>query len=816
MAYTTLGSAVLNTTLPFSDATVLRCQDTDCVIQWINTTTLSRYYLSDDWSGFTSANQTFSASAPMSSSRKGRVFPDTTTTSIEWVIMPYLTDDLGLINLEVQVFEMTGSNPTSNDFSINYANVLPIDEAYAKMFPMTAGICLVSSLADGSFRLRSFSYAGSGFSNIDVITDTALTTITYPTIFPPGTVFTADLTTIYTSYLDSGLRADYIDFAAISWSQTAKVVADVQAGYAYYGCACSLDSAGTTALVGSYGDNSNTGAAYVLTLDDGTWSQTAKLVADDGATGDFFGFSCSIDSAGTTALVGAYKADISGATTQGAAYVFTLSGGTWSQTAKLVADDGAAGALFGSSCSLDSAGTTALVGAYEATVSGATKQGAAYVFTLSGGTWSQTAKLVADDGEFYSWFGSSCSLNSAGTTALVGAFAATIGSNASAGKAYVFTLDGTWSQTAILIADDEEAYASFGTSCSLNAAGTTALIGAPQDNSTLDTGAAYVFTLDGTWSQTAKLGPDSVVFPYEDHFGSSCSLDSAGTTALIGAANETLGGLGGKKYAGSAYVFKLDGTWSKIEKITASDSMAFDNFGYSCSLDSTGTTALVGAYRESNGAVTTYSGAVYVFDFTGFTTLISTTSGLPTDVTQVYAASVVQGPLGSVLGILHANATVPSVSITNDDPGDFTVSSYTLSDLSLPLVKSNCGFYAYSRGYSFFEIPQSSYIAKVDLTTLSLTINSTACGGDQKVAVQLGSDVVNLAITVTSNGLSGMTLGSAAFGPDNTMPNLAANMAFLNRIRNTPISPYFWTASIGSGGTQTFSKYLLTTAPPQS
>ncbi|MEP6174973.1 MAG: FG-GAP repeat protein, partial [Parasphingorhabdus sp.] len=53
-----------------------------------------------------------------------------------------------------------------------------------------------------------------------------------------------------------------------------------------------------------------------------------KILADDGAPEDFFGFNVAIS--GNTAIVGSYKADdeVKGVNT-GSAYIFALSDGIW-------------------------------------------------------------------------------------------------------------------------------------------------------------------------------------------------------------------------------------------------------------------------------------------------------------------------------------------------------------------------------------------------------------------------------------------------------------------------------------------------------
>ena len=149
-------------------------------------------------------------------------------------------------------------------------------------------------------------------------------------------------------------------------------------------------------------------------------TQTAKLLASDGAYGDFLGFSVSIS--GDEIVVGAaYDDDIG--IDFGSAYVFQKPVGGWvnmTQTAKLTASDGAASDLFGFSVSIS--GDVAVVGAItdDAPLS---DSGSAYVFERPLGGWvsmTQTAKLTASDGAAGDQFGVSVSIS--GDVAVVGAF----------------------------------------------------------------------------------------------------------------------------------------------------------------------------------------------------------------------------------------------------------------------------------------------------------------------------------------------------------------------------------------------------------
>ena len=100
------------------------------------------------------------------------------------------------------------------------------------------------------------------------------------------------------------------------------------------------------------------------------------MTASDGAASARFGLSVAVD--GTTALVGSYFANVGAHVQQGAAYVFAHADGTWTETDKLVASDGAASDHFGNAVGLS--GNTAIVGALNAAVGGHAGHGAAYLY----------------------------------------------------------------------------------------------------------------------------------------------------------------------------------------------------------------------------------------------------------------------------------------------------------------------------------------------------------------------------------------------------------------------------------------------------
>ncbi|MGA2208203.1 MAG: FG-GAP repeat protein [Acidimicrobiales bacterium] len=220
---------------------------------------------------------------------------------------------------------------------------------------------------------------------------------------------------------DASTGAAYVfDFAHGKWSQQADLVAGDAAPSADFGYSVAVSS--KTLLVGAYGSNSGTGAAYVFARSGSVWSQQAELTASDGTPGGDFGNSVAL--AGSTAVVGA---DLE-SSSAGTAYVFVQNGDVWSQQAELVAGDAAPGDEFGASVAL--AGSSIVVGA-DGTSSSA---GTAYVFNRTGTAWPQEAELSASDGAAFDGFGTAVA--ESGTTRLIGA----PGHNSGTGAAYVFTV----------------------------------------------------------------------------------------------------------------------------------------------------------------------------------------------------------------------------------------------------------------------------------------------------------------------------------------------------------------------------------------
>jgi hypothetical protein len=230
-----------------------------------------------------------------------------------------------------------------------------------------------------------------------------------------------------------------------------------------------------------------------------------KLLASDGAAGDYFGFAVAIS--GDYAIAGAYYDDDKGSGS-GSAYIFYRNQGgpnNWGQQAKLLASDGAPVDHFGHTVSIS--GNYAIVGSIFDDDNG-NNSGSAYIFYRNEGgpnNWGEQAKLTASDGASVDRFGESVSIS--GDNAIVGAPY----KDSYTGSAYMFKRNGkNWIQVEKLIASDAEAADFFSCSVFMNAH--YAIVGANGNNDYgYNSGSAYVFENVCNTEPVADAGDDQEV-----------------------------------------------------------------------------------------------------------------------------------------------------------------------------------------------------------------------------------------------------------------------------------------------------------------
>ena len=303
------------------------------------------------------------------------------------------------------------------------------------------------------------------------------------------------------------------------------------------------------AVVGASFDELGMGSAFVFSC--GNWANGQKIVASDRRIGDTFGFSVAVN--GGRLIVGAIGNDGGNVSNAGAAYAFERgTNGVWSETQKLIANNPEAGAALGQSVDLGS--SRAVVGAMFANVSGVSNAGAAYVFDLEGSTWSQSARLVADDPTPNNQFAWAVALS--GNSVVVGAPGEDEGgSNSGAVYAYRSSASG-WSQESKIKAFDSEAGDGYGSSVDMRAGWLA--VGAPtEDEGGPNAGAIYVRERDacGFWRARDKIVANDAEF--SDTLGRSVGAAvRAGSGLEFQIFLTVLGGADGDRPAGSAYWFE--------------------------------------------------------------------------------------------------------------------------------------------------------------------------------------------------------------------------------------------------------------------
>jgi FG-GAP repeat len=233
--------------------------------------------------------------------------------------------------------------------------------------------------------------------------------------------------------------------------------------------------------VGAWNDNdngSNSGSAYLF--DASTGAQLFKLLPNDGAADDGFGWSIAINNG--VVAIGAIGDDNNGSNS-GSAYLFNVSTGT--QLFKLLPNDGATGDAFGYSIAIDN-GVVA-VGATDDDDNG-NNSGSVYLFDTS--TGMQIFKLLPHDGAASDLFGVSIAID----TGVVAVGAVLDDDNGLAsGSAYLFDAS-TGAQLSKLLPSDGSTNDEFGRSIAINHSGVA--VGSVLDDDNSDgSGSAYLFSI---------------------------------------------------------------------------------------------------------------------------------------------------------------------------------------------------------------------------------------------------------------------------------------------------------------------------------
>lgn len=322
----------------------------------------------------------------------------------------------------------------------------------------------------------------------------------------------------------------------------------------------SLALAGDTLVVGSPRDDangSNSGAVYVFQRVADDWVLQQRLVANDNAAGDQFGFSVALN--GDQLIVGAPYV---GSADQGAAYVFERSLGQFAQVQKFNVTPMPQPRYFG--WSVAAGPNVVWVGSPAHRIVG-NFQGSATQFERDQfGVWLEGPTFGPFGGSGGETFGIAMAY-SAGQL-IVGEKGEQVGNQDFAGAAIAYRYDGSLTELGVISIPTVQSFDQFGAAVAIN--GPFAVIGAP---ATQRAGYAQVYR----WNGSDWLADGLPLSDGSTRFGHAVAI--AGDRLAIS-------GLSG---TGLVQIYqRVDGQWLALETISPSDLVAGDDFGAALALGS--------------------------------------------------------------------------------------------------------------------------------------------------------------------------------------------------------------------------------------
>ncbi|CAF0860022.1 unnamed protein product [Rotaria sordida] len=447
--------------------------------------------------------------------------------------------------------------------------------------------------------------------------------------------------------------------------QGSKLVGTGNSGASQQGYSVALSADGNTAIIGGYGDNSSTGAAWIYVRSGSNWVQQGnKLVGSSASAGTTYqGSSVALSADGNTAIVGGINW---GGTYQGTAWIYVRNGTTWSLEAGNLAKTGETNGVscYGAAVALSADGNTAVIGGYADNIN----QGGVWVYKRSGGVWSQQGnKLTASDPVGNPRVGYSLALSADGNTIIAGGY----GDNGFNGSAWIFTQSGgTWSQQGNKLLPTGFSGLYFGKSVAISADGNTAIIGADGENASQ--GAAFIFTRSGsTWSQQGNklVGTGNSGAAGQ---GISVCLTADGNTAMVG-------GYTDNSNAGATWLYTRSGnTWTQQgTKLTGTGNSGNPMFGYAVALSADSKTAIIGGYTDNSsvGAAWLHTPVAGIdANLSALTTTAGTLSPTFAAATTAYTASVINAVSSVTVTPTKADANA-SIQVQVNAGGYVTVTS---------------------------------------------------------------------------------------------------------------------------------------------
>jgi hypothetical protein len=489
------------------------------------------------------------------------------------------------------------------------------------------------------------------------------------------------------------------------WNQLG-IDIDGQAPNEESGSFINMNANGTVVIIGAIralDAGITKGKARVFKWNGTSWLQKGSDVVGT-SQGDVFGDAVSISSDGNIIAVGAPGFN-NPSSPPGYTRVYEWNGANYIQKGTDIIGE-ANGNSSGTAVSLSSDGNIIAIGAGSNSGANGSFSGHCRVFEWSGTSWVQKGADI--DGEAaQDFFGNAVSINASGNIVAVGA-AGNDGAGTAFGHVRVLQWNGTsWVQMGADI-DGEAIVRSFGSTLSLDSAGTS-FIASGWSGSNGSLGSVKIFNWNGTnWVQKgAILNGDTG----SDFFGTSVDIDANGSTIVAG----TTGG------TGYAKVLKfIAGAW--VQQGTNINGEANgDQFGRSASISSNGSIVAVGTpFNDGNGV---NAGQVRVFENINvgsfsFNTSTATTAACigPANMAVTLSTNTVNGftnpiSLSAVSGVpAGTNITFSNNPVT---PGGSTVVTLSNTNTLVP-------------GTYNISIQGTATSASTQTTTVSFVINPGA------------------------------------------------------------------------------------------
>lgn len=353
------------------------------------------------------------------------------------------------------------------------------------------------------------------------------------------------------------------------------------------------------------------GGAYIVGGTVGTYVAIARLASgsnvplieqrlESGIANDSFGLSVALGGADGELLAIGAPADDSFGLNTGKVYLYRRQAttGVYALIATLDPPVPAATGNFGTALAISIDGSRLVVGEPKAQVA-TTELGAVHVYDLTGPTIGAPTTLYSDLGAG-GRFGQSLAID--GNRLVVGApLADDPGMVADTGALRVLSLSsGISFEGTALFADDRANGDRLGLSVAID--GDVLVGGAGNDDKAAgaEAGSAYVFRLTGSWQQEAKLRSSQP--QSQERFGQSVAAQ--GSEIMVGAYCLNASGCMG---TGAVYVFRFDGSqWFSQSRLSAMDA---GNFGHAISY---GGTQLIAIGAFGSDAAFADQGALYV------------------------------------------------------------------------------------------------------------------------------------------------------------------------------------------------------------